>query len=93
MLVLCTDKVCRVYWTLLLILNTKIDIVVSYALYATPLQATCINDAVSTVDTSSLSVILSATYCYPTISVPPTMFKPSLIFTAYSLEHNILLIV
>ena len=34
------NKVCRVYWTLLLILNT--NTIVSYALYATSLQATCI---------------------------------------------------
>ena len=42
LIVLCTDKVCIVYWTLLLILNTNTNRVVSYALYATLLQATCV---------------------------------------------------
>ena len=34
--------------------------------------------------TAILSAIVTATYCYPTTSVPLVMFKPALIFTSYS---------
>ena len=58
-------------------------------LYAIPLQATCITDAVTAIGSvvtvvTALNNISYCYYCYPTISVPIVMFKPTLIFIIYS---------
>ena len=76
-----TVKVCRVYWTLLLILNTDTDRVVSYTsvCYAIASDALCYCYCFS-------YCYSYCYYCYPQTLVPIVMSMTLFISTIYSLH-------